>query len=154
MTVEPITIRPESSLEEAELIYDWNSVEKVAPLSPKRRFTFMDETLRDGIQSPSVVDPTIEDAGGCAPRSAPALALRDVGERGKPGSARLAESCRQLIVPIGEVVAAQLHRGEAEPAIDEMDVRVDEAGNEHASPAIDHPRPRGRHLPDRRAGSD
>src|SRR3954447_6566619 len=44
-----------------ELIYDWNSTEKVASLSPKRRVQFLDETLRDGIQSPSVVDPTIED---------------------------------------------------------------------------------------------
>src|ERR1700690_2202341 len=44
-----------------ELIYDWNSIEKVAALSPKRRIQFLDETLRDGIQSPSVVDPTIED---------------------------------------------------------------------------------------------
>src|SRR5687768_44670 len=51
----------DSDLREDELIYDWNSVEKVAPLSPKRKFTFMDETLRDGIQSPSVVDPRIED---------------------------------------------------------------------------------------------
>jgi len=44
-----------------ELIYDWNSVEKIAPLSPKRRIQFLDETLRDGIQSPSVVDPSIDD---------------------------------------------------------------------------------------------
>ncbi|HLL23941.1 MAG TPA: LeuA family protein [Kofleriaceae bacterium] len=44
-----------------ELIYDWNSVEKVAPLSTKRKIQFLDETLRDGIQSPSVVDPSIED---------------------------------------------------------------------------------------------
>jgi 2-isopropylmalate synthase len=44
-----------------ELIYDWNSIEKVAPLSPRRRVQFLDETLRDGIQSPSVVDPVIED---------------------------------------------------------------------------------------------
>src|SRR5215831_5018631 len=44
-----------------ELIYDWNSIEKVAPLSPRRRVQFLDETLRDGIQSPSVVDPPIED---------------------------------------------------------------------------------------------
>jgi 2-isopropylmalate synthase len=44
-----------------DLIYDWNSVEKVAPLSPKRRIQFLDETLRDGIQSPSVVDPAIGD---------------------------------------------------------------------------------------------
>jgi 2-isopropylmalate synthase len=44
-----------------ELIYDWNSIEKVAPISPRRRVQFLDETLRDGIQSPSVVDPAIED---------------------------------------------------------------------------------------------
>ena len=44
-----------------ELIYDWNSVEKIAPLSPRRRIQFLDETLRDGIQSPSVVDPSIDD---------------------------------------------------------------------------------------------
>ena len=43
------------------MIYDWNSVEKNAPLSPKRRVQFLDETLRDGIQSPSVVDPSIDD---------------------------------------------------------------------------------------------
>src|SRR5262245_16865907 len=47
--------------EDSELIYDWNSVEKVAPLSPKKRIQFLDETLRDGIQSPSVVDPAIDD---------------------------------------------------------------------------------------------
>ncbi|HUJ59578.1 MAG TPA: LeuA family protein [Kofleriaceae bacterium] len=43
------------------LIYDWNSVEKIGPLSPRRRIQFLDETLRDGIQSPSVVDPAIDD---------------------------------------------------------------------------------------------
>ena len=48
-------------MDDSELIYDWNSVEKVAPLSPKRRIQFLDETLRDGIQSPSVVDPSIDD---------------------------------------------------------------------------------------------
>jgi 2-isopropylmalate synthase len=48
-------------VEDKELIYDWNSVEKVAALSPKKRIQFLDETLRDGIQSPSVVDPAIDD---------------------------------------------------------------------------------------------
>jgi 2-isopropylmalate synthase len=48
-------------MSERDLIYDWNAVEKVAPLSPRRKVTFLDETLRDGIQSPSVVDPTIAD---------------------------------------------------------------------------------------------
>src|SRR4051812_39629882 len=48
-------------MEDHELIYDWNSTEKVSALSPKRRIQFLDETLRDGIQSPSVVDPSIDD---------------------------------------------------------------------------------------------
>jgi 2-isopropylmalate synthase len=51
----------DSDLSESELIYDWNSVEKVAKLSPKRKISFLCETLRDGIQSPSVVDPVIDD---------------------------------------------------------------------------------------------
>ena len=46
---------------ESNLIYDWNSAEKVARLSPRRRIQLLDETLRDGIQSPSVVDPSIDD---------------------------------------------------------------------------------------------
>jgi 2-isopropylmalate synthase len=48
-------------VEEKDIIYDWNAVEKVAPLTAGRKITFFDETLRDGIQSPSVVDPKIED---------------------------------------------------------------------------------------------
>jgi 2-isopropylmalate synthase len=44
-----------------ELIYDWNAIDKVAPLSGRRQVQFLDETLRDGIQSPSVHDPVIED---------------------------------------------------------------------------------------------
>jgi 2-isopropylmalate synthase len=51
----------DNELSESELIYDWNSVEKVAKLSPKRNISFLCETLRDGIQSPSVVDPVIDD---------------------------------------------------------------------------------------------
>jgi len=46
-----------------ELIYDWNIRNRRGPLSPlrKRTLSFFDETLRDGIQSPSVRDPSIED---------------------------------------------------------------------------------------------
>ncbi len=42
-----------------EFIFDWNSLKKVAPLSSKK-YELLDETLRDGIQSPSVTDPTVE----------------------------------------------------------------------------------------------
>jgi isopropylmalate/homocitrate/citramalate synthase len=42
------------------LIHDWN-VEETQPVRPQRRIEFDDETLRDGLQSPSVTDPTIEE---------------------------------------------------------------------------------------------
>ncbi len=43
-----------------ELTYDWNEVARRGPVFP-RRFELHDETLRDGIQNPSVVDPGIGD---------------------------------------------------------------------------------------------
>jgi 2-isopropylmalate synthase len=45
---------------ESQLIYDWNEVDRKGRLFPKNA-TFMDETLRDGLQNPSVVDPPIGD---------------------------------------------------------------------------------------------
>ncbi len=42
----------------ADLIYDWNTSEGFTPL--RKGIEFDDETLRDGLQSPSVVDPPIE----------------------------------------------------------------------------------------------
>lgn len=45
----------------AELIYDWNEVERTGPVFQQRRFELHDETLRDGIQNPSVVDPPVGD---------------------------------------------------------------------------------------------
>jgi 2-isopropylmalate synthase len=44
---------------EQDLIYDWNT-EGEAVSSPPKRIEFDDETLRDGLQSPSVVSPPIE----------------------------------------------------------------------------------------------
>ena len=43
----------------ADLIYDWNEVGRKGRLIPKD-VTFFDETLRDGLQNPSVADPNIE----------------------------------------------------------------------------------------------
>lgn len=42
-----------------ELIYDWNEVGRRGRLIP-HGVTFFDETLRDGLQNPSVADPAIE----------------------------------------------------------------------------------------------
>ena len=49
-----------SELSEADIIYDWNSLERRGSLF-KHKISFFDETLRDGVQCPSVVDPKIED---------------------------------------------------------------------------------------------
>ncbi|MEM8960264.1 MAG: LeuA family protein [Acidobacteriota bacterium] len=46
--------------DESELIHDWNLVEPDAP-PPGRHIELDDETLRDGLQSPSVTNPPIED---------------------------------------------------------------------------------------------
>jgi len=42
-----------------ELVYDWNSIEP-SLAAPNRRISFDDETLRDGLQSPSVCEPAVE----------------------------------------------------------------------------------------------
>jgi 2-isopropylmalate synthase len=47
-------------LKHSHLIYDWNSVPG-AEFKPAGRVLLNDETLRDGLQSPSVKDPAIED---------------------------------------------------------------------------------------------
>lgn len=47
------------SLDEATLLYDWNT--NGAATRPARRVQLLDETLRDGIQCPSVTDPPIDD---------------------------------------------------------------------------------------------
>jgi len=43
------------------LTYDWNEAERRGPVVRKKRFELHDETLRDGIQNPSVVDPSVAD---------------------------------------------------------------------------------------------
>src|SRR5437762_5808569 len=43
-----------------KLVYDWNLIGESDPLT-KKRVLLDDETLRDGLQSPTVSDPTIED---------------------------------------------------------------------------------------------
>ncbi|HYN26338.1 MAG TPA: hypothetical protein VES69_15045, partial [Pyrinomonadaceae bacterium] len=42
-----------------ELVYDWNNIDPLIK-APNRHVGFDDETLRDGLQSPSVCEPTVE----------------------------------------------------------------------------------------------
>lgn len=48
-----------TSVTEQDVIFDWNELDKTGPLTSKPVELF-DESLRDGIQSPSAIDPPIE----------------------------------------------------------------------------------------------
>ncbi len=48
-------------MDELELIHDWNRSERAFDWTTVERVELDDETLRDGLQNPSVVDPPIED---------------------------------------------------------------------------------------------
>ncbi|HEY5373385.1 MAG TPA: 2-isopropylmalate synthase [Polyangiaceae bacterium] len=43
----------------SSLIFDWNAADDAKPAAP--RVTLLDETLRDGLQSPSVTNPTLDE---------------------------------------------------------------------------------------------
>src|SRR6266581_5708024 len=45
---------------QSEVVYDWNALD-APPALQGRRFALLDETLRDGCQSPSVKEPRLED---------------------------------------------------------------------------------------------
>jgi 2-isopropylmalate synthase len=49
-----------SNSRESQLIFDWNELDRKGRILP-RNATFFDETLRDGLQNPSVKDPPIGD---------------------------------------------------------------------------------------------
>jgi len=111
-------------LSEAELIYDWNSVEKVARLSPKRKITFLCEPLRDGIQSPSVVDPAIDDKLRLV-ELASNLGIHHI-DIGLPGAGRraiedcttIAEFIRDQKLPIKPACAARTHVADVQAVVD------------------------------------
>ncbi|PYQ57566.1 MAG: 2-isopropylmalate synthase, partial [Acidobacteria bacterium] len=44
-----------------DLIYDWNTAAEMPLREGGRKIEFDDETLRDGLQSPSVTDPSLEE---------------------------------------------------------------------------------------------
>jgi 2-isopropylmalate synthase len=107
-----------------ELIYDWNSTEKLAPLSGRRRVQFLDETLRDGIQSPSVVDPTIEDKLALV-ELANELGI-DTMDIGLPGAGKravedvttIAEHIRDGKLRVKASCAARTHQHDVQAVVD------------------------------------
>ncbi|MCG8417225.1 MAG: LeuA family protein [Proteobacteria bacterium] len=113
-----------SEFKTSDLIYDWNSVEKVAALSPRKQVKFFCETLRDGIQSPSVVDPDIGDKIRLV-ELADSLGIHHI-DIGLPGAGKRAvEDCTELAtfirddkLAIKAACAARTHRNDVQAIID------------------------------------
>src|SRR6266704_1881548 len=82
----------------ADLVYDWNLSD--LPARPSHPIMLDDETLRDGLQGPSVTDPSIEAKKGIL-RAMDALGI-DTADVGLPGAGpkAVADStalCRQIV---------------------------------------------------------
>ena len=109
---------------EHELIYDWNAVEKVARRSPRRQVTFIDETLRDGLQSPSVVDPSIEDKLRRVELAAELgiqhadIGLPGAGKRAVEDCTIIARHVRDQRLPIKLACAARTHLADVQAVSD------------------------------------
>jgi len=83
-----------------ELIYDWNATEGVGEGTPPTTVMLDDETLRDGLQSPSVIDPPIEDKKKIL-HLMDSLGI-DTADVGLPGAGPRAEAdveflCREIV---------------------------------------------------------
>src|SRR2546427_9316184 len=81
-----------------DLVHDWNQVD--APPKPPRPVMLDDETLRDGLQGPSVTDPPIETKKAIL-RAMDALGI-DTADVGLPGAGPKAVAdatalCRQIV---------------------------------------------------------
>src|SRR6476619_8597881 len=113
-----------AAMEEPELIYDWNSVEKVARLSPKKRIQFLDETLRDGIQSPSVVDPSIDDKLRLVDLANDLgidtmdIGLPGAGKRAVEDVTIIAEHIRDAKLKVKASCAARTHQADVQAVVD------------------------------------
>lgn len=111
-------------LQESDIIYDWNSVEKVGPLTPGRKLEFFDETLRDGIQSPSVVDPTIDDKIHLVELANELgidfvdIGLPGAGQRAIDDVTTIAEHIKQRRLAIKPGCAARTHQHDVQAVID------------------------------------
>ncbi len=106
-----------------ELIYDWNRVAPAAD-KPARHISFDDETLRDGLQSPSVCDPPIEqkirllhlmDELGIDTAD---IGLPGAGGAHAAGVERLAREIADNKMKIRANCAARTHRNDITPIVE------------------------------------
>ncbi len=112
------------TLSESDLIYDWNRPEGAAPEPARGHVEVNDETLRDGLQSPSVKTPTIEQKLEILHKMAE-LGI-DSANIGLPGAGphvvdsvrRLAQEIVEQKLPIVANCAARTVRRDIEPIVE------------------------------------
>jgi 2-isopropylmalate synthase len=108
---------------ERELIYDWN-VGDAQPPRPPRRVQVVDETLRDGLQSPSVADPPIDEKIKALHFQARIgvhgndIGLPGAGPRAKEATLALAREIARSKLAIEPYCAARTHKNDIDPIID------------------------------------
>ena len=108
-------------MKEADLIYDWNTAPGAFDFSSRKGVELDDETLRDGLQSPSVLDPPIEakieilhlmvDLG----IHTADIGLPGAGPRAVADVRALAMEIARNNLPIGANCAARTVRADVEP---------------------------------------
>lgn len=110
-------------MSDEELVYDWNTIGPSAS-APNRHIGFDDETLRDGLQSPSVCEPTVEKKIELL-HLMDALRL-DTADIGLPGAGgthaagveRLAKEISEKKLRIRPNCAARTHRNDIIPIVE------------------------------------
>jgi 2-isopropylmalate synthase len=117
------TTSPSDSISEADVIYDWN-VLGGSPAPRYRTVDFHDETLRDGLQCPSVTDPPIEakmeilrliDRAGVHTSD---IGLPGAGPRAVSDVTILTELIRDEKLSIKPTAAARTHPADIKPIIE------------------------------------
>ncbi|HYJ79636.1 MAG TPA: LeuA family protein [Longimicrobiaceae bacterium] len=111
-------------MQESELIHDWNTLTGSFDYSTRRGVQLNDETLRDGLQSPSVTDPSTEDKVRLLHLMAElGIAAADIGLPGAgPRAVADVEALAREIVTGGLAIepncAARTVRADIQPVID------------------------------------
>jgi 2-isopropylmalate synthase len=106
-----------------ELVYDWNTIDP-ALIHPGRHIGFDDETLRDGLQSPSVSEPSVEKKIELLHlMNALGIDTADIGLPGAGGThaagvERMAREIADKKLKIRPNCAARTHRSDIMPIVE------------------------------------
>ena len=109
--------------ETRQIVYDWNEIDRRGPVV-RRDFALTDETLRDGIQSPSVRNPSIEEKleiihlqDQCGIECSD-VGLPGAGQLAVDDVTRLIEEIRDCKLAILPNCAARTHRNDIQAVVD------------------------------------